>query len=146
MDVKQYGWIEAYVYSITQIARTPGSTSIRHRSDTFASDRWLIDIDPMVFDIWVEAIHSRRAFWYFLIDITLGLLFYRWFCVSDVEQNIQRRAHTALYVGNAKRRFFEWPEEKDMQHHISYVLYIAYMIIFYHCTENFPAGHFTWPR
>ena len=29
----------------TQIAKTVGSTSIRYRSDTFASDRYLIDID-----------------------------------------------------------------------------------------------------
>ena len=38
-----------------QIAMTIWSTSIRHRSDTFASDRCLIDIDPMVFATWVVA-------------------------------------------------------------------------------------------
>ena len=37
--------------SITQIARTLGSTSIRYRSDTFASDRYLIDADPKVFAV-----------------------------------------------------------------------------------------------
>ena len=36
----------------TQIAKTLKSTSIRHRSDTYASDRCLIGIDPRVFAIW----------------------------------------------------------------------------------------------
>ena len=36
----------------TQIAKALGSTSIRHPSDTFTSDRYLIDIDPMAFAIW----------------------------------------------------------------------------------------------
>ena len=35
--------------SASQIAKTIESTSIRHRSDTFASYRCLTDIDPMVF-------------------------------------------------------------------------------------------------
>ena len=37
------------------IAKTLVSTSIRHRSDTFASDRCLIDVDPMVFAIWAAS-------------------------------------------------------------------------------------------
>ena len=36
---------------IQDIANTPGSTFIRHRSDTCASDRYLIDTDPRVFAI-----------------------------------------------------------------------------------------------
>ena len=35
-----------------QIAKTLGSTSIWHRSDTFASDRCLTDIEQKVFAIW----------------------------------------------------------------------------------------------
>ena len=35
-----------------QIANTIRSTSIRHRSDAFASDRCQIDVDPMVLAIW----------------------------------------------------------------------------------------------
>ena len=34
------------------ITKALGSTSIRHRSNTFVSDRCLIDIDPSVFAIW----------------------------------------------------------------------------------------------
>ena len=34
------------------IAKTIGSTLIRHRSDIFASDRYLIDVDPRVYAIW----------------------------------------------------------------------------------------------
>ena len=37
----------------TQTAKFIGSTSIRYRSDTFASGRYLIDVDPKVFAIWV---------------------------------------------------------------------------------------------
>ena len=37
---------------IGQIAKTLGSTSTRYRSDTFASDRCLIDVAPSVFAIW----------------------------------------------------------------------------------------------
>ena len=33
-------------------SKDPGSTSIWHRSDTFASDRYLIDVDPRVFALW----------------------------------------------------------------------------------------------
>ena len=36
---------------ISQIARSLGSTSIRHRSDTFASDRCLINVGPRLFAI-----------------------------------------------------------------------------------------------
>ena len=38
---------------ISQMAKTLGSTSIRRRSDTFASDRYIIDVDPKVFPICV---------------------------------------------------------------------------------------------
>ena len=38
----------------SHIARTLGTTSIRHRSDAFASNRCLIDIDPWVFPIWED--------------------------------------------------------------------------------------------
>ena len=30
----------------------PSRTSIRYRSDTFASDQYLVDVDPRVFSIW----------------------------------------------------------------------------------------------
>ena len=40
-------------WAISHIAKTLGSTSSRHRHDTFASDRCLIDIDPRIFAIWV---------------------------------------------------------------------------------------------
>ena len=40
------------ISQITKIAKTLGSTSIRHRSDTKVSDRCLIDVDPRVFAIW----------------------------------------------------------------------------------------------
>ena len=38
----------------TQITKTLRSTSIRHRSNAKASDRYLIDIDARVFAIWVD--------------------------------------------------------------------------------------------
>ena len=38
-----------------QIAKTLETTSIRHRSDTFASDRCIINIDQIIFAIWVFA-------------------------------------------------------------------------------------------
>ena len=37
-----------------QIAKSLGSTSIRHRSDAFASDRCLIEVDPRLYAIWDE--------------------------------------------------------------------------------------------
>ena len=48
-----YLWVITDICSyISQIAKTMGSTLIRYRSDTFASDRYLIDIDPTIFAIW----------------------------------------------------------------------------------------------
>ena len=38
--------------SMVQIAKTIGLTSIRYRSDIFASHRYLVDIDPEAFVIW----------------------------------------------------------------------------------------------
>ena len=38
---------------LTHIAKTLGSPSIGHRSDTFASGRCLTDVDPKVFIIWI---------------------------------------------------------------------------------------------
>ena len=35
-------------------AKTLWTTSIRHRSDTFVSNRCLIDVDPRVFALWVD--------------------------------------------------------------------------------------------
>ena len=40
----------------TQIAKTLGSTSIRHRSDTSVSDQCLINVDPRVFAIWIKEV------------------------------------------------------------------------------------------
>ena len=37
---------------ISQVAKTLGSTSTWHRSDTFASDQCLIDVEQRVFAIW----------------------------------------------------------------------------------------------
>ena len=37
-----------------QIAKTLGFTLIRYRSDAFVSDRYLIDINPKAFAIWVR--------------------------------------------------------------------------------------------
>ena len=42
-----------YVNMGTQIAQTVGSISIRHRSDTKVSDRFLIHIDQRAFGFWV---------------------------------------------------------------------------------------------
>ena len=39
---------------ISQIAKIIGSTTIKHRSDTSASDRCLIDVDPKVFVLWAS--------------------------------------------------------------------------------------------
>ena len=53
------GLIELTTYSLVtaaQQARTIGSTSIEHRSDTLVSDRCLIDVDPNVVAIWVHAL------------------------------------------------------------------------------------------
>ena len=44
--------VSTYIDSSSQITKTPGSTSIRYRSDTKVSDRYLIDVDPRVFAIW----------------------------------------------------------------------------------------------
>ena len=40
----------------TQITKTLGSTSIRHRSDTKVWDRFLIDVDPNSFAVWFRPI------------------------------------------------------------------------------------------
>ena len=37
---------------VNQISETIGTTLIKHRPNTFASDRYLIDVDPRVFAIW----------------------------------------------------------------------------------------------
>ena len=39
----------------TPIAKTLRSLLIKHRSDTFMSDRHLINVDPKVFAIWLAA-------------------------------------------------------------------------------------------
>ena len=41
--------IYGYHILFAQITKTLGSTSIRHRSDTFSSDRCLVNVDPRVF-------------------------------------------------------------------------------------------------
>ena len=43
------------VHRKAQIAKSFGSTSIRHWPDTSTSDRYLIDVDPRVFAIWEAA-------------------------------------------------------------------------------------------
>ena len=45
----------------TQITKTLGSISTRHRSDTFVSDRCLIDIDPRIFVTWELTWHNSLA-------------------------------------------------------------------------------------
>ena len=45
----------------SQIAKTLGLTLIRHRSDAFASDRWLIDVDLRVFAIWAGTLSCRQV-------------------------------------------------------------------------------------
>ena len=42
---------ESNLHAFSQIAQTLGSTLIRYRSDSFASDRYLIDIDMRAFAI-----------------------------------------------------------------------------------------------
>ena len=51
MDVLLFLFL--FSHAAVQITKIVGSTSIRHRSDSCASDRYLIDIDPTVFAIWV---------------------------------------------------------------------------------------------
>ena len=46
---------------LLQIAKTLGSTSIKHRSDTFVSDRCLTVIDSRVFAIWEMYRHLKSA-------------------------------------------------------------------------------------
>ena len=45
-----------------QIAKTLGSTSIRHRSDTNVSDPFLLNVDVMVFAIWVILVTEQGEF------------------------------------------------------------------------------------
>ena len=47
-----------YIKELSQIAKTLRSTLIRYRSDTFVSDRYLIDIDPRVCAIWDTVIYQ----------------------------------------------------------------------------------------
>ena len=54
IDIRQ-GWLASSKQG-THIAKSLGSTSIRHRFDTYVSDRCLIDVDPRVFAIWVAAL------------------------------------------------------------------------------------------
>ena len=49
-----------YMY-VTQIAKILGSTSIKCQSDTFTSDRYLIDIDQRAFAIWVVRGITRKC-------------------------------------------------------------------------------------
>ena len=35
-------------------------TSTRHRSDTFASDKYQIDLDPRVLDVWEAAMNKQQ--------------------------------------------------------------------------------------
>ena len=46
----------------TNIAKTLGSTSIWHRSNPFASDRCIIDVDPRVFAIWLVQYNDWRIY------------------------------------------------------------------------------------
>ena len=45
----------------TQIAKTLGSKSTRYRSDTKVSDRYLIDIDSIVFAIWAVSVYELMS-------------------------------------------------------------------------------------
>ena len=58
----------------TQIAKTFRSTSIRHRSDTKASDRCLIDIDPGVFAVWEGAPTSISQEFLFHLILSLPVM------------------------------------------------------------------------
>ena len=53
----------------TQITKTLGSPSIRRRSDTFASDRCLIDGDPMVF---VTGVHLLAPYGFTPTNMCIG--------------------------------------------------------------------------
>ena len=54
----------------TQIAKTIGSTSIRHLSDTFASNPYLIDVDPRDFAMYEVSAVQLEVFscviWWYL--------------------------------------------------------------------------------
>ena len=54
-------FVSYQVRSLSQIAKTIGSTLIRHRSDTSASDRCLIDFGPVVFAMWVHKFESANV-------------------------------------------------------------------------------------
>ena len=43
----------SFTNMVSQLTKTFGSMSIRHRSDTKVSDRCLIDVDPKIFAIWI---------------------------------------------------------------------------------------------
>ena len=50
-------------------SKTIGSTSIRYRSDTCASDRYLIDIHPTLFDIWEITPYNALGFVVFVVIV-----------------------------------------------------------------------------
>ena len=62
-----------------QITKTIGSTSIRHRSDTSASDRYLIDVESRVCVIWIVSL----AWEYPIVEgMTNGALLPQWFSIQ----------------------------------------------------------------
>ena len=61
---------------ISQITKIMGSTSIRYRSDTFAADRNLIDIDRTVFPIWDHCTISNKKHSFSLISSTVCSVYF----------------------------------------------------------------------
>ena len=49
--INSFTWPSLRLSQPSQTAKTIGSTSIRHRPDTFSSDRYLPDVDPELFVI-----------------------------------------------------------------------------------------------
>ena len=81
---------------MSHIAKTFGSTSIRHRPDTFVSDRCLIDVDPSVFVVW------DAAYIFCTIDSTIDSCYTRLYTRLYTHTAICIHYHISWYPPSAE--------------------------------------------
>ena len=85
----------SYLY---QVAKAHGSTSISHRSDAEVPDRYLNDVDPMVFAIWanISMLHE--------INIALQVLITAFSSLITIYPITEKRRTTVTW------KWIEWTE------------------------------------
>ena len=100
--------IQQIPVEVTPMAKTLGSTPIRHRCDTFLSDRCLINIEPSVFAIWKAIRYDNTPSWpggkCLLLAVTgsRDLLTWPAWCGAIIRPATQRQRNGCHFRGSGR--------------------------------------------